>query len=271
MLCDGAYYDVRRLAAQIMPSWQPQPTGFFQQVVAARAARLDELYARLQAGQRPTEARLHDVRALAPCDTSRSLYVQLEQAVDGGAGVGGPPPRFYHCDARALVGHGQPVLFPVGHTGNPELRVGLAVVLAEELWRAGPREAERAVLGFSLLLDWRDDCNRQVVGPGQVPSQLGPALVLGPSMATLERRSIRVTTAEGVHEVKAIGEGDLDLGEGLAFISQHLHLCPGDLVGLPARLRVVLSFGEAVTASLTEMLTLQGWALSGSEAADWRR
>jgi len=263
LLCDGIYYDVRRLAARLLPRWKSCPSGFFNHVVAARAARLDELYARLQAGQRPTEARLHDVRILPPCDGKRSIYVQLEQAPSGG------PPLFQQCDARALVGHGQPVLMAAGQTGNPEVRVGLAVMLADELWQANAREAERAVLGFSLLMDWRDDRTRRLSGVGQVPSQLGPTLVVGPSIAALRRRSLEVSTPEGVHDSGPLGDTSLELAESLAYLSQHLHLCPGDLVGLPARLRIALRYDELVTASLTETLTLSGWAMSGPEPVNW--
>src|SRR5262249_17407502 len=103
-----------------------------------------ELDERLRRGDRPSAARLapDSFVSLPPCDASRVLYFQLsgaEHELDYRIG-----------NARALDGHNASMSFPA-EEGSPAVTADLAVVLRDDLARATPDEAARAVLGYSIL------------------------------------------------------------------------------------------------------------------------
>ena len=248
LVVDGAYYDVGALEERW--NWLDRfgPADFHARVIGARSAGLDLLEMRLRAGDRPTEARLlpGEFLPLPPCDTDRATYVQLGPYDDDQ-----DEPRFEHRYARTLVGHDQPVV-----TSDPHVEAGLAVVLGEDLDRASAREAERAMLGFTLLLDWRGGS-----------SQLGPELVIGVGLRDLAKRE---ASLNGQGE---IGAWRFHPSEALAFVSQHMPLRAGDVVGLGcvANGRAAPAFGEPVTLSVDRFMTLRGWAVQGPDPVDWRR
>ncbi|HZO16261.1 MAG TPA: fumarylacetoacetate hydrolase family protein [Polyangiaceae bacterium] len=250
LVVDGAYYDVGALEERW--NWLDRfgPADFHARVVGARCAGLELLEMRVRAGDRPTEARLlpGEFLPLPPCDTDRATYVQLGPYDDDH-----PTPRFEHRYARTLVGHDQPAV-----TSDPHAEAGLAVLLGEDLHRASAREAERAMLGFTLLLDWRGGS-----------SQLGPELVLGVSLRDLSARAV---TLDG-HAAGNVGASRFHPSEALAFVSQYMPLRAGDVVGLGclANGRAAPAFSEPVTLSVDRFMTLRGWAVAGPEPIDWRR
>src|SRR5690606_14625834 len=98
----------------------------------------------------------------------------------------GAEPIFELRSARSLVGDGQPVPAEVGET-HLTAELGLAAVVAEELEAADAREAERAILGFTLLLDWTRPGRWQAPPGGrEPPSQLGPFIATGRRLRELE-------------------------------------------------------------------------------------
>src|SRR6185437_8186131 len=151
---DGALYDAAELdrifGTRFSPEHIPGASDFHTRAVALGGAGLDELDDRLLAGDRPAAARLlpDTFVWLPPCDTERALYVQMaaydEQLDD---------PLHRLGDARSLVGHESLVPFPAGETG-PGYALGIAAVLREDIHEATPEEAERAVLGYSVLNAW---------------------------------------------------------------------------------------------------------------------
>jgi hypothetical protein len=247
-------YDVAALEALwgIEHDWAS--ADFHARVIAARCAGLAELDARLRGGPRPAEARLHeaDYVPLPPSDTERATHIQL-----GSHDREGELPAFEHRDARAMVGHEQPVALP--HGRSPSVQAGLAVVLAEDLWRAGAREASQAILGSTLLLDWASD--------GAGPSQLGPDLLVSP-----RPKDIIALRALFAGTESPLADPFLHPAEALAYLSQHVHLGAGDVVGLGA-LRGAghrPAFGERVAVELPRIMRLSGWATAAPPPASWR-
>jgi hypothetical protein len=250
--CDDVCYEV----AELERRWRGSSDGddFFARVVAARGAGLDELHARLTSGQRPTEARLLDGEylPLPPFDPARGAYVQL------GPSDRPAPVVFQHRDARALVGDGQPVPLK---TGRAFVEVGLAVLLGDDLDHASAHEAMRSVLGFSLVIDWT--AGDPWISPfePQPPSQLGRELVVRPRLDSLLDRPLIISVDDAHSETRPIAARSQSIGESLAYLSQHVALCAGDLVGLGcvAGGRIEVAPGQRVQVRLRGGTSLAGW------------
>ncbi|MBW2455393.1 MAG: fumarylacetoacetate hydrolase family protein [Deltaproteobacteria bacterium] len=275
LVVDGAYYDVAALESV----WSLQPAveggGFQARVLAARCAGLQELDRRLRSGHRPTEARLlpGDYLPLAPCDPDRAAYVQLAPYDHPGE-----RPAFQRRDSRSLVGDGQPVAFPPG-AQQPHLEVGLAVVLVDDLWRATAQEAEGAILGTTLMLDWSalsDPWSAALRGPGPA-SQLGAELWIGSRLPNLGEAKVHLTIADRTYEAGPVDGWRFTPAESLAYLSQHTPLRAGDVVGTgclaagraPSADRK-LAFGDKCCVTLAGSLTLTGWSVPGPPLGSWR-
>ena len=269
LVVDGAVYDVTKLELL----WGlPADFGggdFHTRVVAARCAGLAEIEARLTSGPRPSEARLlpGDILPLPPCDTERCSYLQI-----GPHELGGGEPSFEQRDSRSLVGDGQPVAVALEGGQQAALEVGLAAVVGDEIWRAGAREAERAVLGYTLLLDWWDRVDGWTRWrPGaRAPSQLGAHLLTGIGFRTLTRAEALLRLPAEERRLD-FGAWRYQPGELLAWLSQRVRLCPGDVVGL-GRLAPAesLAAGDRVSLGLTRWLQLEGWATQAPPPGPWR-
>ncbi|MBW2527508.1 MAG: fumarylacetoacetate hydrolase family protein [Deltaproteobacteria bacterium] len=275
-VADGAVYDVAALEASLdLPTWSA--ADFHTRVISVGGAGLPELYERLRAGHRPTEARLPpgEYLPLAPCDTDRAAYVQLAP-YDAGAGE----PQFVHRTVRSAVGDEQPVALPSA-AAPPCFEAGLAVVLSDDLWRATPREAHKAILGYTLALDWRswrDDPAWHARRPWlDAPLQLGPTLLTADELESVDRLAARVRVGDHEWSAGTVGDWRFPPAESLAFVSQHLELQAGDVVGLgrllmgsAQRVGRALGFHERVTLSVERLGRLTGWAVPGPEAR-WRQ
>jgi hypothetical protein len=267
LVCDGAYYDVGLLEKRWGWAGRFGPADFHGRVVGARCAGLEALEMRLRAGDRPTEARLlpGDYLPLPPCDPDRAAYLQLAPYDRAD-----PEPTFERRDSRALIGHDQPVALP-SDAESPNTEAGVAVVLGDELWRADAREARRAILGYTLLLDWsaRADRWREAVRVPDAASQLGPELWVGASMRDLNAELLQGDARRPAGRVDA---WRFQPAEALAFVSQHAPLRAGDVVGLGCLLggRASPAFGEPVALALERGMTLRGWAVRAPEPPDWR-
>lgn len=232
---DGAYYDV----ATLEETWSLRRphvldfsgSDFHHRVIAARCAGLDDLEARLLGGSRPTEARLlpGEYLPLPPCDTDRSYLVTLRADPRGAL-------SFALRDARALVGHDQPAAL-AGDAPTVEGR--LALILADDVWRAGAREAARAILGYSAVLDW------------QGAAHLGPELHTRLDPRAFDKTAWRHRPAEQ-----------------LAFVSQHLHLRAGDVIALCPLWSRAAAFNERVDMRFG-FLSLRGWVTPAPPPRPW--
>src|SRR5262245_30530582 len=208
---------------------------------------------RLRAGDRPSEARLlpGEFLPLPPCDTDRAAYVQLEAYAEGNDA----PPFQQRC-ARTLVGDDQPAALDAA---APAVEAGCAALLGEDLHRADAREAGRAILGMTLLLDWH-----------RGPSQLGPELHVGANLRDLATRAAELSIDDARHAAGAIGAWRFHPAEALAFASQQMPLRAGDVVGFGAMSLATPQFGQRVAFSVERFMTLRGWAVRGPEPVGWR-
>ncbi len=275
LVVDGAYYDVAGLESAWSLPAVVEDNGFHARVLAARCAGLHELDARLRTGIRPTEARLlpSEYLPLAPCDPDRAAYLQMAPY-----DLASEVPAFQARDSRSLVGDQQPVAFPTG-AQQPYFEAGLAVVLADDLWRATALEAGRAILGTTLLIDWTpspDPWSAQPSGPSP-PSQLGPELLVGAEAQAISGAAAQVIIGGVVCDAGPVGAWRFRPAEALAYLSQHQPLRAGDVVGtgclVGGRAPIAgqtLAFGDRSQVTLPGKLTLTGWAVPGPALGAWR-
>jgi hypothetical protein len=264
---DGALYDVAELDARFATPRARRLLGgasdFFSRVIALGGVGLDELDQRLAAGYRPTEARLApgSFLWLPPCDTDRAMLVHVTRDPAGEltARLG---------NARAILGHEAASPFPGGAT-QPELELGIAAILGDDLRRASVAEAQRAILGAAIVNDWAArDLEARGLGPLQCrdfATQLGPVLVTSNELegaATL-RTQIRVGGA--VLASGALPSPLVELAEAVACASEHVELHAGDIVTLAAPLtrREPVDYGAPVDLLIERLGKLVGSAVRG--------
>jgi len=280
LMCDGAFYDV----LQLRRLWQPESPyrgdDFHTLVFSLRCLGFDSLYDRLWSGDRPTEARVHEQPlVLPPCDPDRAAYIQMAPY-----NTAAQTPLFAHRDARGLVGHDQLVPFPAA-ASSVSCEAGLAVLLKDHLYRASGTEAEEAVLGYSLLLDWSarpaDSWSQGGhLGP-DAPSQLGPAIITTSELDDIEQLSATLSVGgQPPRPAGRVGDWRFHAVESLAYLSQSVPLRAGDVIGigcLPAgRIPVAgeaLRYSQQVKVTLHGLrrpLTLAGEAVRGLEPPPWR-
>jgi hypothetical protein len=253
LVVDGAHYDVAALE-EIWPIDRDfGGVDFHTRVVAARCAGLDDLDARLHSGSRPTEARLlpGDFLPLPPCDPGRCAFLRVNEH--------GGEPKLSRGDSRAFFGDGQPV--PVIQAGELLVAAGLAIVLADDLWRASARQAERAILGYTAILQWLGGDKPCSVGPVLLPRR--KARDLASLVLSLEHSDRRECGGE-------LGSWPFAPAEQVAFVSQRARLCAGDVIALtPTCLRPV-AFGDRVRLEVPRVLRLDGWATVAPAPPNWR-
>jgi hypothetical protein len=263
LVVDGAYYDVAKLEELWRWARGEAFVDFHTRVVAARCSGLDRIEARLAAGDRPSAARIlpGEFLPLPPCDVDRAAYWQ------GDLYRPGEHPAFRPQNSRDLVGDGQPAAFPPS-SGSPVLEPGLALVLAEDLWRADPIEAARAILGYTLVLDWHvgDDAN------AVPPSHLGPFLVTRPNVSLIAERQVSLAGDAVERRASKLGSWRFHPAEALSYLSHFVGLRAGDVIGLgtPFGAPSEIGFGAHVRFALEPDVTLHGWAVEGLPLGRWR-
>lgn len=267
LACDGELYDVEGLEAAWRVAHPLSGRDFHTRVVSAGGEGLDELDARLRQGPRPASAHLPRGAyfPLPPCDLDRAAYFQLAPYGQEDEGA-----RFEHRDARGLVGDGQPVpLF--GPAAELSVAAGVAAILADDLWQATAREAERAILGVTLVLDWgRGDrpWAERLPCPAS-PSQIGPALTMRQRLRDLAELDLTIDVGGTKRRAGRIGDWTRPPGETLSWMSQHVPLRAGDVVGLGCLRGGRLGAGEVrpgqrVRLTLKPLMRLEGWAAAPS-------
>lgn len=263
LACDGELYDVDRLEAAWGVTHPLSGRDFHTRVVSARGEGLDELDARLRQGPRPAAAHLRDGEyfPLPPCDLDRAAYIQLAPY-----GHAGTTPLFEHRDARGLVGDDQPVPF-FGPVGELAVEAGVAAVLGDDLWQAGPREAERAILGLTLVLDWGRHgraWSERLPCPAS-PSQVGPVVTMRQRLRDMAELDLELEVNGTSRRAGRIGDGARAPGETLGWMSHHLPLRAGDVIGLGCLPgghvgRGEIQPGDRVRLTLKPLMRLAGWA-----------
>lgn len=263
LVCDGAFYDVAALEERWGWDARGHTSDFHTRIFGMRGAGLAEADQRLRAGDRPTEARVRpdQMLPLPPVDDQRAAHFQLAPSAQAST-----EPRFELRSARALVGDGQPA--PAEPSGLG-VEVGLAAVVAEELEAADPREARRAILGFTLVLDWTRADHWQRQRGGREPwSHLGPWITTGDRLREIE--AVAEVAGRRV-PLGPVAAGPLQPAEILAFLSQHVNLRPGDVVGLGALARLEgIALGDRVRLHARGLGALTGWAVAPAPMPGWR-
>lgn len=271
---DGALYRVSALArayGRKFAGLHDDPD-FHATVVALGAEPLHELDERLKTGDRPSSARIlpGTFTLLPPCDTQRAALFLCAPYADGSTSGTPEKPSFRVGSARALLGHDATVpLFNAER--NADVECSLAVVLGEELSCATALEADKAILGYTLLLAW-------AAGPCCLSAQLGPVLVTRDEAGSVGafRTQLRV-------DGTPIGSCRLDEwtfspAESIAWISHHVPLSPGDVIGAGrvrggrmAELGLTIPFGVRVDFAIERLGRLSGRAAQGPDARAWKR
>jgi Fumarylacetoacetate (FAA) hydrolase family len=262
---DGALYDVGELDRVFGTRFSPECfTGpgacdFHTRALALGCAGLEELDERLLAGDRPSAARLlpGSFVWLPPCDTERAVYLQMAAYDEG---LDEPLHRF--GDARGLLGHQSPVPFPAGET-QASYALGIAAVLRDDLRHATAAEAERAVLGYTVVNAWSgrdDEARRRGWGSPRVPAQLGPVLVTPGELGELGRLKAQARVDGKVAAVTGVGEWGFSPAESIARLSHWVDLRGGDVIGAG---RMRHGHGEAAFGATVEVAVERIGRLAG--------
>src|SRR5262249_54832242 len=96
---------------------------------------------------------------------------------------------------------------------------------------ADPGEAERAILGYTILNGWSGSLAPSAWCARRVPAQLGPLLVTPGEIGGLGslKAQARVEGRVGLDAV--VGGGRFSLAASLAWLSQWMTLRAGDVIG----------------------------------------
>jgi 2-keto-4-pentenoate hydratase/2-oxohepta-3-ene-1,7-dioic acid hydratase in catechol pathway len=280
---DGSLYEVseleRRFGEPFSADVQPSAEDFFARVFALGGAGLDALDDRLCAGERPTEARLFpgDFLWLPPCSPERALWVQMESAPSTEPSL--VPPRYHIGNARALLGHQASVPFPPAEV-CPGVEVTVAALLGEELYAATPEEAERAILGYAILLGWvalEEERRSGGTRARDFAATLGSVLVTKEEAGSLAEARVRMRVGREVADLGAPLASGLSVPEALAFISQHVALSPGDIVGSEPIARggevardLGLHFDATLEVAIERLGTVEARVVRGPEPRPYR-
>jgi 2-keto-4-pentenoate hydratase/2-oxohepta-3-ene-1,7-dioic acid hydratase in catechol pathway len=265
---DGTIYDVEALEQAIGGAVEVPGDAwdFHTRVAALGCAGLRELDAALLQGRRPATAVVPQTgfAALAPCDTERALYAHVDPS------VARRPAVRLGC-ARTIAGQDALVDLPRGET-RPVIEIGVAVVLGEDLRDATTREAENAIAGYTVLVDWCARDTERAASPGatvrSLRAQLGPTLAAATTIPKPASLRVSLGLRGARHEVGSLGDLGLSPGDAVALASTHLELRAGDVVGIgplplgPSGAReITLAYHERVEVSIERLGTLRGAAV----------
>jgi hypothetical protein len=258
---DGAVYDAGELDRIFDTSHSPEKiagaSDFHTRVIAMGGAGLDALDDRLRSGDRPSAARLlpGTFLPLPPCDTDRALYVQMAP-YDAATAV----PLHRLGDARGILGHAALVPFPPS-APHAIFEPGLAAVLGDDLSSADPAEAERAILGYTLLNVWSAPDAAQLPGWSslRVPAQLGPVLVTRDEIPDLGRLKAHVRV-DAATSPTSLGGWAFSLAASISAVSRWIDLRAGDVIGAGCLCggRGEAPFGAAVELHVERLGKLSG-------------
>lgn len=274
---DGALYGVAALAEALGSTCASHDAGargrryamvsddsdFQHAVISLRGESFRELDERVRAGERPSSARLlpGTFTWLPPCATERaSLFLP------SGEDARGPSrgPSFRLGFARALLGHEAtvPVLSDEGHVA---IACAVAAVLGDDLFRATEREAHDAIFGYTLLLAYEDG----------LAAQLGPSLVTRDECGPVASLRAQVRLDGQALSVCEVGDRPFSAAETIAWISHHVPLRAGDVIGAAridaSDLRHRVAFGTRVELAVERLGKLAGKPTQGPPMRPWRR
>lgn len=276
---DGCLYDVAELDRQFStPTSQRVPfdePDFHRRVFVLRCVGLEKLDDHLRGGDRPTEARLSksNLLWLPPCSAERALYVQVDELPRSGADE--KLPRYHIGNARNLFAHQETVPFPHDER-HPEADVVIAALLGEELRSSTVEEVEDAIVGYTILVRWvapNAEKHSGLTHGRDFATSLGPVVVSKDEMGAIDALRLRVRVAGASRDLApAPTSSDWSLPEAIAFITRHVPLMPGDVVGgepiagaREAIRELGLSFGSTLEVAVERLGKLASRPVLGPE------
>jgi 2-keto-4-pentenoate hydratase/2-oxohepta-3-ene-1,7-dioic acid hydratase in catechol pathway len=278
---DGVLYDAAELERHFGTKLADirGVSDFHTRVAALRCAGLHALDDRLLSGDRPASTQLHPATILwlPPCATDRAAYIQF-----GPYAHGAERPWYRFGNSRALLGHAAEIPFP-SLEDEPDYELNLAALLGEDLWRATPEEVERAIAGYTVLNDWTArGMEARSLARGISPSeakdfatQLGPVLVTPDELDSIEALRTQVRVDVETRLCSRVGEWTFSLAESVAYISNHIELRAGDVIGAgrvfggSADQRV--PYGACVEVMIERIGRMTGKPVRGPAPLPWRR
>ncbi|WP_437966097.1 fumarylacetoacetate hydrolase family protein [Sorangium sp. So ce260] len=278
---DGVLYDVAELERHFGTKLADirGVSDFHTRVVALRCAGLHALDDRLLGGDRPSSTQLlpATILWLPPCTTDRAAYIQL-----GPYAHGAERPWYRFGNSRALLGHDATIPFPAVED-EPDYELSLAALLCEDLRRATPEEVERAIAGYTVLNDWTArGLEAQSLARGLPPSeakdfatQLGPVLVTPDELGPVEALRTQIRVGDETRPCTRVGEWAFSLTEAVAYLSNHVELRAGDVVGagrvFGGRSSHHVPYGASVELMIERIGRLTGKPVRGPAPLPWRR
>lgn len=248
---DGEVYLASELSQALgFPSVPREFDALFAGDVFGVLETLDRLDRSLLAGNRPAVARVQPGsfiwEAPAPRGCQLLDFYSFEQHVTTARkkrNLGVPPewyevPAYYRSNPRALFGHEATIPYPFSETAC-DYELEFAAVLGRNVRDVTPAEAEKAILGYTLF----NDCTarmaqRKVMAIGLGPnkgkdfaSQLGPVLVTPDEIGDVDQVEL-VARVNGEEWSRGkFGSAEYTFGEMIAFASEGIELCAGDIIG----------------------------------------
>lgn len=193
------------------------------------------------------------VRLLPPLPRPPSIrdFYAFEQHARAGRRSRGqelPPewyrlPVFYFTNPVALIGDRHPVSVPPGCSAL-DFELEVAAVVGKACANASPKEAEGAIVGFTVMNDWSErDLQREEMLVGLGPSKgkdfatsMGPCLVTADEIAHLRKSAAFDLRMTAKVNGKLYSDGNLadiywSFEEMLSYASRGTKLVPGDIIG----------------------------------------
>jgi 2-keto-4-pentenoate hydratase/2-oxohepta-3-ene-1,7-dioic acid hydratase in catechol pathway len=173
-----------------------------------------------------------------------------------------------------LFAHQETVPFPFDEP-HPEADVAIAALVGEELRSSTVKDVEKAIVGYTILVRWIAPTAEKRSGSTHARSfatSLGPLLVSKEEAGAIDALRVRVRAAGDNRDLMVTTMSDWSFSEAIAFVSRHVPLMPGDVVGgvpIPgarATLRELgLSFGTTLEVAIERLGKLASRPVRGPE------
>lgn len=153
------------------------------------------------------------------------------------------------------------------------VEIAVAALLGEELFAATAEQAERAILGYAVLLNFHAPSEVERCGSVRArdfAAMLGPALVTKDEAGMLMERAVRLRLRGEVTELGPLLDAPFALAESIAFVSQHVALSPGDVVSTPPLHGVEVAFDETFDVAIERLGTLTARPVRGPAPPPFR-
>jgi 2-keto-4-pentenoate hydratase/2-oxohepta-3-ene-1,7-dioic acid hydratase in catechol pathway len=187
-------------------------------------------------------------------------------------------PILFNKFSNTLAGHGEEISLPERVTSQVDYEAELVIVIGKQAKYVEKDAALKHVFGYSCVNDLsaRD---LQLRTPQWLLgktcdkfSPLGPWLVTADEVGNPNKLAIKSTVNGEVRQQSNTSDMIFSCAEVVSYISQHMTLCPGDIIltgtpegvvlGLPEEQRVYLKDGDVVTIEIEKLGALMNRMIS---------